>query len=88
MVKFYHETALYVFYDIEGDRLRSEIAEICKDYGLTRVQLSGFFGYLSRSKREELWLRFKHVLQDQKGKILIQPICERDLKTRIELINE
>jgi len=88
MVKSFNETALYVFYDIENDRLRSEIAEICKDYGLTRIQLSGFFGYLSRSKREELFLKLSYMLQNQKGKILIQPVCDKDLKLRLELINE
>jgi len=88
MVKFPGETAIYVFYDIEDDRLRGQVAETCKDYGLTRIQLSGFFGYLTKSKREELFLKFTHILKDQKGKILIQPVCDRDLKVKLEFVHE
>lgn len=86
-MKFIGEIALYLFYDIEEDRLRNKIAETCKDYGLFRIQYSGFFGYLTRSKREELFLRISHILEGQTGKILLQPVCKKDLTTKMELIN-
>ena len=44
------ETAVYVFYDIEDDRIRQKTARVCKDYGLERTQFSGFVGYLSQCK--------------------------------------
>lgn len=36
------EYTVYLFYDIENDGIRNKIAETCKDYGLERIQFSGF----------------------------------------------
>lgn len=80
------ELSVYVFYDIENDAIRYRVAETCKDYGLDRIQFSGFFGTLGRNKREELFLKFSHILKDRSGKILILPVCEKDIKARRELI--
>lgn len=35
------ELTLFVFYDIEIDKIRNKIADVCKDYGLIRIQFSG-----------------------------------------------
>jgi len=56
------------------------IADTCLDYGLERIQYSAFLGTLNRNKREELFLRLTSVLGDKPGKILLQPICQKDLK--------
>jgi len=81
------EVAVYVFYDIEDDRIRSRIARVCKDYGLERTQFSGFVGYLSKNKREEMGIRLRDLLEKKNGKILIQPVCEKDFKALREFIN-
>jgi CRISPR-associated protein Cas2 len=82
------ETALYVFYDIESDRVRTRVANICKDYGLERIQFSGFLGTLSKNRREELHLKLKKTLGKKPGRVLMQPVCEKDFKSLQEVINE
>ncbi|MBW2123187.1 MAG: CRISPR-associated endonuclease Cas2 [Deltaproteobacteria bacterium] len=80
------EVAVYVFYDIENDRVRSRAARICKDFGLERTQFSGFVGYLSRNKREELGIKLRDNLDGSTGKVLIQPVCDKDFKQYREYI--
>jgi CRISPR-associated protein Cas2 len=82
------EQTVYVFYDIEDDGIRNKVAETCKDYGLERIQFSGFSGFLNRNKREELFLKLSVVIEGKSAKILILPICDRDIKAKRELIQE
>jgi CRISPR-associated protein Cas2 len=74
------ELRTLVIYDIENDRIRLRISETCLDYGLTRIQFSAFLGTLNRNKREELFLKLSTILDDNAGKILLQPICHKDVK--------
>ncbi len=82
------ELSTYVIYDIPDDRIRTRVAEVCKDYGLERVQYSAFNGLLTRNKREELFLRLEGTLGDQPGKILLQPVCEKDVRDGLCVENE
>lgn len=82
------EQYLVVLYDIQIDRLRTRVSEACLDYGLERIQFSAFRGKLTRNKREELFLRLNAILEDTPGKILVQPICEKDLKAARSVANE
>jgi CRISPR-associated protein Cas2 len=82
------EHTVYIFYDIEDDNIRNKIAETCKDYGLKRIQFSGFSGILGRNKREELFLKLSFLINDKAGKLLMLPICEKDMKAKRELIQE
>jgi len=45
-----------------------------------------FRGKLNRNKREELLMRLTQTLGDETGKILIQPMCEDDFKSALELV--
>ena len=74
------EYGTIVIYDVPDDRTRTRVSEACLDYGLERVQYSAFRGKLSRNKREELFLRLQALVGEQPGKILVQPVCEKDLK--------
>jgi CRISPR-associated protein Cas2 len=74
------ELRTFVIYDIVSDRVRAKIAEACLDFGLLRVQYSAFAGSLNRNKREELFLRLRETLGDDAGKILIQPVCQKDVQ--------
>ena len=38
------EVSVVLIYDIEDDRLRTRVADICLNYGLGRIQFSAFFG--------------------------------------------
>jgi len=80
------ELQTYIVYDIPNDRVRYRIANACKDYGLERIQFSAFSGWLNANKREELFLRLRRELGDHPGKILVLPVCERDLKAMKEVV--
>ncbi|GAX88396.1 CRISPR-associated endonuclease Cas2 [Effusibacillus lacus] len=69
-----------VIYDVENDRIRSKVANACKDYGLQRIQFSAFRGDLSANRMEELFFRLKKILGVDKGNIQMYPMCEKDLK--------
>ncbi|MGQ9472366.1 MAG: CRISPR-associated endonuclease Cas2 [Candidatus Aminicenantales bacterium] len=77
-----------VIYDIEDDRVRLRISEICKDYGLERIQYSAFAGNLNKNKREELFLKLSKTIGNQVGKIIIQPLCEKDVRDQKIIVNE
>ena len=80
------ELRTLVMYDIEDDRIRHRISEACLDYGLERIQFSVFRGKLNRNKREELLTRLTQTLGEDPGKILIQPMCEEDFRSALELL--
>ncbi|MGD9728521.1 MAG: CRISPR-associated endonuclease Cas2 [Nitrospiraceae bacterium] len=82
------ELSTYVLYDIPDDGIRTKIADICKDYGLQRIQFSAFCGPLTRNMREELFLRLGDTLGGLPGKILLQPVCEKDNRSRLLVENE
>ncbi len=75
-----------VMYDIEDDRVRYRVSEVCLDFGLERIQFSVFRGKLNRNKREELLMKLTDTLGEESGKILIQPMCEDDFKSALELV--
>jgi CRISPR-associated protein Cas2 len=74
------ELRTLLIYDIQDDRIRLRISETCLDYGLARIQFSAFLGTLNRNKREELFLKLSTILGENAGKILLQPICHKDVK--------
>ena len=74
------ETSLVLIYDIENDRLRTKVSEICLDYGLERIQFSAFFGKLNRNRRQELALKLAREVENESARIRIVPVCEEDLK--------
>jgi len=69
-----------VIYDIEEDKIRTKIFEACKDYGLTHIQYSAFFGELNHNRRDELKQRLRKTLGKKNGNILICPVCDKDLR--------
>jgi len=74
------ELRTLLIYDIQDDRIRLRVSETCLDYGLARIQFSAFLGTLNRNKREELFLKLSTILDSNAGKILLQPICHKDVK--------
>ncbi|MFB3918282.1 MAG: CRISPR-associated endonuclease Cas2 [Terriglobales bacterium] len=72
------ENTTFVIYDCENDRVRTKVSEICLDYGLMRIQFSAFMGKLSRTMREELFLKLCDQLGESPARILMQPICDTD----------
>ena len=69
-----------VVYDIANDSLRNKIADILKDFGLTRIQKSAFIGYLTSEERKDLEKILSRKNLQKNDRIDIFPICDRDLK--------
>ena len=82
------ELLTFVIYDIEDDRVRGRIANACKDYGLEHIQYSAFSGPLDSTRRRELIARLTDTLGKDVGKVLVLPVCSKDVAARRELINE
>jgi CRISPR-associated protein Cas2 len=74
------EISLVLIYDIEEDRIRTRVADICLDYGLERIQFSAFFGRLNRNRRQELSLRVQAEIGKQSARVRVIPVCEDDLQ--------
>jgi CRISPR-associated protein Cas2 len=74
------EVALALIYDVEDDKLRTRVSEICLDYGLDRIQFSAFFGRLNRNRRQELALRLQAAIGRESARVRIIPVCAEDLR--------
>lgn len=66
-------------YDITNDRIRNKVAQICQDYGLTRIQYSAFLGSLTFTRQEELWLKCKRQLGEAAGNLQLFVLTPQDL---------
>jgi len=76
-----------VIFDIPDDKIRNRIGNACKDYGLDRIQYSAFLGDINHNRRDELRQRLRRTLGKEAGNIQIYPLCEKDLRLKIEIIN-
>lgn len=74
------ELLTVVVFDISADKVRRKVGDICKDYGLYRLQWSAFEGPLTRNRREELWARLVKMIQasGDGGRLAIFPIGARE----------
>ena len=72
-------------YDIENDRIRGKVANLCLDFGLDRIQYSTFTGQLSNNHQEALMLKIDEVLHKQTGSVCLFPIRQVDWEKRIEV---
>ncbi|MBO8127652.1 MAG: CRISPR-associated endonuclease Cas2 [Peptococcaceae bacterium] len=75
----------FVFYDIVEDKIRNKVFNACKDYGLTHIQYSAFFGDLTQNRREELYQRLRKILGSKEGNIVICPVCDKDIRLLKEI---
>jgi CRISPR-associated protein Cas2 len=73
------ESPLVLLYDIEDDKVRNRVSEICLDYGLERIQFSAFFGRLTRNRRQEMALRVRREVEDENARVRVIPVAEEDL---------
>ena len=78
-----------IIYDIPSDKLRSKVADICKDYGLDRIQFSAFLGEINHNRREELLQKIKREIGRKQANVQLFPICDKDVRLRqIVVVNE
>ncbi len=76
-----------VIYDITPDDIRLKVANICKDFGLVRIQKSAFLGMLSGERRKEMRAKLERVMRGVKGNVQIFQIPEPFAEIR-EIIGE
>jgi CRISPR-associated protein Cas2 len=69
-----------VIYDVSDDNLRNQVAETLKDYGLQRIQYSGFMGDLRRDKLNSLLVDMKNLIKDLEENVQFFPMCDSCLK--------
>ncbi len=75
---------VWVIYDISSNKDRNKIAKKCKNFGLTRVQLSVFFGNLPNNNIDEIALFSKELIDEETDAVFIIPVSEDDYgKSRI-----
>lgn len=67
-----------LIYDITEDRARTKVADLCLDYGLSRIQYSAFLGSIPRTLQEELLLKIQRVLRGKTADLRLIPLCDRD----------
>jgi len=79
------ESFSLVVYDVVNDRIRHRISEACLDFGLERFQMSAFWGYLSATRRKDLFDQMRELLGQHPGRILIQPVGAEDFQRRLVL---
>lgn len=72
----------WAIYDIKTNKNRKKISDLCKDFGLERVQYSSFLGTLTRNKAEMLAIEAKRFLTDN-DKLMIVPAGKEDFDKRI-----
>lgn len=76
-----------LIYDIQDDRVRTKVADVCLDYGLDRLQYSAFHGDISRNLQNELFKKVKMLLGKRPGNIQLIAICETDWDGRLIIAN-
>ena len=70
------EVSVLVLYDVEEDRIRNKLADLCLDYGLERIQFSAFQGKINRNRRQELSLRIQKLIGSKSARVRIVPVSE------------
>lgn len=74
-----------VIYDISDDNLRALVAETLKDYGLQRIQYSGFMGDLRRDKLNSLLVDLRNLIKDLVENVQLFPMCDSCLRGKKEV---
>ncbi|MCL4436946.1 MAG: CRISPR-associated endonuclease Cas2 [Thaumarchaeota archaeon] len=68
-------------YDISDDGRRTALSKLLQNYGLRRVQYSGFLGDLNPNDREILAKEVGGFVEGETDSVYIIPLCDRDAKT-------
>lgn len=74
------EVSVVVLYDVENDRIRTRVAEVCLNYGLERIQYSAFLGKINRNRRQELSLELLDEVGGENARLRIIPVTEDALR--------
>ncbi len=76
-----------VIYDIVSDKKRKALADKLFDFGLERIQYSGFKGELNANDRMLLIKEVRQFVDNPRDSIYVIPLCDRCSNTA-EVISE
>ncbi|MDW7725986.1 MAG: CRISPR-associated endonuclease Cas2 [Candidatus Methanoperedens sp.] len=77
---------VFVAYDIQENTVRNRLIELLFYYGLERVQLSVFCGFVRENRFDDMVERIKSEFGKDEDKILVVNLCKGCLKN-IESVN-
>lgn len=84
-----------VIYDISNDKARTKLAELLMNYGLKRIQYSGFKGFLNTHDRAILAKEVKRFVNSDRDSIYVIKLCKECANTcqiiskrKVTLLNE
>lgn len=69
-----------VIYDISEDKKRSKLRDHLQQYGLRRVQYSGFVGKINSHDRLVLLKEIRKYISCERDSIYVVPLCNRCLR--------
>jgi CRISPR-associated protein Cas2 len=81
------ETLVWILYDISENKPRSQVAKLCKQAGLYRVQKSVFLGTIVRNRLDELRMEIEDLIDKITDSVYIFPMCEPDFK-KVNLLGQ
>ena len=70
----------WLIYDITEDKTRTNVAKLCKNSGLIRVQKSVFLGNIEINTMDEILLECEEKIDTETDSIYIFPMCDEDFK--------
>ncbi len=70
----------WAIYDVSSNAVRNRIVNVCKDFGLKRVQKSVFLGELSRNRAGMLAFEVQKELGGGSDAFFLVPSCESCIK--------
>jgi len=75
---------ILVVYDIQNDRSRTKVCDICLDYGLDRQQYSVFTGLLKTRQLHALKKELTKAAGEM-GYVVVFPVASDDWDKRLEI---
>jgi len=76
-----------IVYDITEDKLRSEVSDMIKNCGGTRIQYSAFIVDLNEPELMVLLSRIKRLIGFRRARLFVLPICRGDMRRRITIVH-
>ncbi|MDY6992586.1 MAG: CRISPR-associated endonuclease Cas2 [Pseudomonadota bacterium] len=74
------ERLVWIIYDISANKLRGQVAKLCLEAGLYRVQKSVFLGTLARNRLDELVMHMEAIIETETDSVYVFPLCQPDFK--------
>ncbi|MDI9624118.1 MAG: CRISPR-associated endonuclease Cas2 [Candidatus Aenigmatarchaeota archaeon] len=66
-----------IIYDISEDNYRSKLVKFLQEYGLKRIQYSGFLGDINPNDRIVMAKEIEKFISSEKDSIYMVPMCNR-----------